>query len=174
MDLSFDSLLKHVRVRFTVNFIFKNTEVAFLGKVFRRVLLLYAALEQFFAVELVLVRILGVQKSKSAHWRIFLKLSESLLVVLATTFVPCSLIGIGYICYKSHQEKHSTKHFFRYLVPRLHSRKQVEACSTALEVLITDKQGHICHEGCDHILPDLPRWLEMLQALMQAHLTKLD
>lgn len=110
--------------------------MVFLGKVFRHVLLLSAALDQFFAVEFVLVKILGVQKSKSANWRIFLKVSESLLMVLATTFVPCSLLGIGYVCYDSHQEKYSTKYFFRCLVPRLHSRKQVEAHFTALEVLI--------------------------------------
>lgn len=119
----------------------------FLDKVFRHVLLLYDALDQFFAVEFVLVKILGVQKSKSAHCRIFLEVSESLLMVLATTFVPCSLLGIGYICYKGHQEKYSTKYFFRCLVPRLHSRKQVEAHFTELEVLITHKQGHICQEN---------------------------
>lgn len=148
LDLLFDSLLKHVIVWFTVSFIFKNTETVFLGKVFRHVLQLYATLDQFSAVELVLVKILAVQKSKSSHWRIFFKVSESLLMVLAKTFVPCSLLGII-------QEKYSTKYFFRCFMPRLHSRKQVEAHVTALEVLITDKQGHICHKKCDHLLPDL-------------------
>lgn len=57
----------------------------FLGKVFRHVLQLYATLDQFSAVELVLVKILAVQKSKYAHWRIFFKVSESLLMVFAKT-----------------------------------------------------------------------------------------
>lgn len=164
LDLLFDSLLEHVL--FTVNLIFKNTEAIFLGKVFSQVFLLYDALEELLDVELILMRKLGVHKSKSALWGIFLKVSESLLMVLATTSVPCSLIGIGYVCYNSHQVKYSTKHFFRCLMARLHSRKQVEAHFTALEALITDKQGHICHERCDHILPYLPRLLEVLQALM--------
>lgn len=86
---------------FRVHFILKNTEVIFLGNVFRHVLLPYVALYQFFVVELVLVRTLGVHRSESAHQAIFLEVSESALMVLATTFVPFPLTGIGYVCYNS-------------------------------------------------------------------------
>lgn len=114
VDLLFDSLLKHVIAWFTVNFISKNTEAIFLSKVFRCVCLLYAVLDQFFAVELVLVRIFGQNpKSKSAHWRIFLKVSESVLMVLAINFVPFSLIGVVHVCYSSDQENDSAKTSFK-------------------------------------------------------------
>lgn len=45
-------------------------------------------------------------------------------------------------------------HLFRWLVPRLYSRKQVESPSCrGLAVLITERQGHVCSRI---ILPHLP------------------
>lgn len=110
-----DSILKYITVWFRVHFILKTTEVRFLGNVFRHVLLPYFALCQFFVIELVLVRILGVHRSESAHQGMFLEVSESALMVLATTFVPFPLTGIGYVCYDSRwsPKKHSAKYYFR-------------------------------------------------------------
>lgn len=47
------------------------------------------------------VRILGVHRSESAHQGTFLQVSESALMVLAITFFPFPLTGIGYVCYNN-------------------------------------------------------------------------
>lgn len=57
-----DSILNYITVWFRFHFILKNTEIIFLGNVFRHVLLPYFALCQFFVIELVLVRTLGVHR----------------------------------------------------------------------------------------------------------------
>lgn len=62
LDILFDSLLKHAIIWFTLNFIFKNGAVVFLGKVFRHVLLLYAALDQF------LVKICPLENIFKSKW----------------------------------------------------------------------------------------------------------
>lgn len=53
--------------------------------------------------------------TESAHQGKFLEVSESALMVLATTFVPFPLTGIGYVCYDSRwsPKNHSAKYYFR-------------------------------------------------------------
>lgn len=69
--LHFNTILEHSTVCFRVHFILKNMEVIFLNNISS-----YVALHQFFVIELALVRIPDVHRSKSAHQEIFLEVSD--------------------------------------------------------------------------------------------------
>lgn len=74
--LHFNTILEHSTVCFRVHLILKNMEVIFLNNVSRHIVLHYVALHQFFVIELALVRIADVHRSKSAHQGIFLEVSD--------------------------------------------------------------------------------------------------